>query len=223
MSDTVNLLDFAKSPLEMRRRCGMPIVLQNKENPNQLITVRSYCNSWKCERCRPIIQKRWTEHLSTLFMLEEALFVLEIERDKWDTLSKRICRSKGSFVTILRTNGQLTVITNRPEGKRIHIASVLTVLNKAFGDVSSSSKRPVYTSRAWSFKRKDLPKGKWERVQKLLITFEEAQQVITIFNLPVNYFWTNRAFGFGFTIPEDWTEEQKSKLFNALTIYTAPV
>lgn len=200
MPGTVNLRELVQPP---KRRCGMAIHLRHKVQKNKHMVVGVMCKSWKCDTCRPHIQRKWFEHLSCMFQVSSSLYVSLISKSRWETVATRIRRANAQFASVEQIGEILMVFTNIPEGEQVSLEAALSMLDRAIKNAIIDH-RPVHTSRGWGFPKDTTPKvSEWERVKKLSITVDDAKEAVAGAGLSIKQFWCDTRYGFVVELPDE--------------------
>jgi len=195
----------------------MAIHLRNRGNKNKHMVIGALCQSWKCTRCGPYLRSKWLQYLTYRLAQENKVYTARINKDIWDTVSKRIARANGNFATI-ELPGNILVIftdTNIKGGTIASLSTALEMLEESFYG-SILDRRPVHTSRGWKLPNNVNKMSEWERIDKLPITVPAAEKVVRALGLSVKCFWEESRSGFLVDIPDEWGKGGDSKLCIAL-------
>lgn len=179
----------------------MAMHLRNKTDRSKHMVIGVLCGSWKCPACGSFLRQKWTEHLSRKLSEASKIYVLLVSKTRWDTISKRILRAGGQFVTIEQADGILYVFTTVPQGELILHDTALELLGKVLRQ-ATSDKRPVHTSRGWGLSKTEPKMSDWERVGQLPASVDEIAKIVESAGNVVHRFWDNLRMGFVVELPE---------------------
>jgi hypothetical protein len=126
-------------------KCGRVALLRNRTS-GATVAARLYCNRKACPECGPRRRAQLVAHY-TAAIGATPVVRLEVARDAWPTLAKRIGRAKGRYLRVPAPGGRYVVFASGVTGDPVfHLEHTLAA---AFETMPSDLAR-VSSSRCWS-------------------------------------------------------------------------
>jgi hypothetical protein len=126
-------------------RCGRVALLRNRAG-GATVAARLYCGRKACPDCGPRRRAQLVAHYTATIGATKVVR-LEVTRDAWPTLAKRLTRAKGSYLRIPAPDGHYVVFASGMPGDPV--VDLHQGLAVAFEAMPSDLAR-VSSSRCWS-------------------------------------------------------------------------
>lgn len=160
-------------------QCGRVALLRNRAN-GSCVATRLFCKRKACPECGPRRRGRLASHYREVIGTTPVVR-LEITRRAWATTSKRLARSKASYVRIPAPDDRYIVVATAGPGEPI--TDLAATLASAFEQMPSDEAR-VSSSRAWALEPAATGatgagdgEGGWELLGFTTVTLDDVVQV----------------------------------------------
>ena len=191
------------SDMRQRTRCGVAVQVRKRSDKSKISVYNAPCGMWKCPRCRPVLEERWSVWLSCQIASLESVYVLFVSDSNWGSIRMRILRAGGEYAAIRQVDGLRVVFSNVPEskGEPVSVTSATDMLRRFIASAYPS--RPIHTSTGWAIKSNPIQKSDWERVQELPLSVGEVAEQLKSFGVAVSWYFGYVIHGFSAQLPDN--------------------